>query len=82
MLGFKFFSKAIKIIAGIEAMYMIKKGQLRWPEIQPTSAAQQFYLLAMCSLAHSNRPPSASRRYGDRDANSLTESIFAKRSRN
>ena len=46
MLGFKSFWSAAKIIAGIETMHMIKKGQLARPESQVTSAADQFYSLA------------------------------------
>ena len=47
MLGFKksFWSARI-IIAGIETMHMIRKGQMDCPAGQPMSAAQQF-----CSLA-------------------------------
>jgi transposase-like protein len=46
MLGFKSFWSAAKLIAGIETMHMIKKGQLDRPEGQVSSAAQQFYSLA------------------------------------
>lgn len=46
MLGFKGFRCAARIIAGIETMHMIRKGQMRCPEGQPMSAAQQFYSLA------------------------------------
>ena len=46
MLGFKAFRSAARIIAGIETMHMIKKGQLRCPEGQSLSAAEQFYSLA------------------------------------
>lgn len=46
MLGFKSFWSAQKLIAGIEAMAMVKKGQLHCPNGQPMSAAQQFYSLA------------------------------------
>lgn len=46
MLGFKSFCSAQKLIAGIETMHMVKKGQLRCPNGQPTSAAEQFYSLA------------------------------------
>ena len=46
MLGFKSFRSAAKIIAGIETMHMIKKGQLERPEGQVSSAPQQFYSLA------------------------------------
>lgn len=46
MLGFKDFHSAAKIIAGIETMHAIKKGQLACPEDQTLSAAEQFYSLA------------------------------------
>jgi putative transposase len=46
MLGFKDFHAAAKIIAGIETMHMIRKGQLAGPEGQVMSAAEQFYSLA------------------------------------
>ena len=46
MLGFKEFRSAAKIIAGIETMHMIKKGQLHCPAGQALSAANQFYSLA------------------------------------
>jgi putative transposase len=46
MLGFKQFQCAAKLIAGIETMHMIKKGQLNYPKGQVTSAADQFYSLA------------------------------------
>ena len=35
-----------KLIAGIETMHMVKKGQLCCPGSQPMSAADQFYSLA------------------------------------
>ena len=46
MLGFKSFCSARIIIAGIETMHMIKKGQLNCPDGSVTSAADQFYGLA------------------------------------
>lgn len=46
MLGFKSFWSARIIIAGIETMHLIKKGQLDCPCCQPASAAQQFYSLS------------------------------------
>ena len=46
MLGFKDFHCAAKLIAGIETMHMIKKGQLDCPDGKVTSAAEQFYSLA------------------------------------
>ena len=46
MLGFKSFWSAQKLIAGIETMHMVKKGQLHCPGGQAMSAAEQFYSLA------------------------------------
>jgi transposase-like protein len=46
MLGFKSFRSAHKLIAGIETMHMVKKGQLHSPNAQAMSAADQFYSLA------------------------------------
>ena len=45
MLGFKDFHCAAKIIAGIEVMHMIRKGQWAGPEGQVMSAAELFYRL-------------------------------------
>ena len=47
MLGFKSFSSARILIAGIETMHMIRKGQMDCPAGQTMSAAQQFYSLAL-----------------------------------
>ena len=47
MLGFKSFSCAARLIAGIETMHMIRKGQMCSPEGQTLSAAEQFYSLAL-----------------------------------
>ena len=46
MLGFKTFRCARAIIAGIETMHMIKKGQLDRPKAKASSVATQFYSLA------------------------------------
>ena len=46
MLGFKNFRCARALIAGIETMHMIKKGQFDASKAQASSAANQFYLLA------------------------------------
>lgn len=46
MLGLKDFHSAAKIIAGIETMHMIRKGQLHCSDGSAMSAAQQFYSLA------------------------------------
>ena len=45
MMGFKSFWSAQKLIAGIETMRMVKKGQLHCPSGQVMSAADQFYSL-------------------------------------
>lgn len=45
MLGFKCFRRAAVLIAGIEAMHMIRKGQLDCPKGQSSSASSQFYSL-------------------------------------
>jgi putative transposase len=47
MLGFKDFDCARRLIAGIETMHMLKKGQLDGPQGQALSAADQFYSLAI-----------------------------------
>jgi transposase-like protein len=47
MLRFKSFWSAQKLISGIESMHMAKKAQLRCPNGQPMSAAEQFYSLAL-----------------------------------
>jgi putative transposase len=46
MLGFKSFRCARILIAGIEVMHMIRKGQLGEVKDQASSAAIQFYSLA------------------------------------
>ena len=46
MLGFKDFHCARRLIAGIETMHMVKKGQLDCPKGEALSAADQFYSLA------------------------------------
>jgi len=46
MLGFKSFWSAKRLIARIETMHMIKKGQLHCPGGQVMSTADQFYSLA------------------------------------
>jgi transposase-like protein len=45
MLGFKSIWSARILIAGIETMHMIKKGQMDCPGGSTRSAAQQFYSL-------------------------------------
>lgn len=46
MMAFKSFWSAARIIAGIETMHMVKKGQLRCPGGLAFSAADYFYSLA------------------------------------
>ena len=46
MLGFKSFWSARIIIAGIETMHIIKKGQMKCPSSEAMSSANQFYSLA------------------------------------
>ena len=46
ILGLKFFRCARAVIAGIETMHMIKKGQLAGLKQQASSATDQFYSLA------------------------------------
>ena len=46
MMGFKTFESARKVIAGIEAMHMIKKGQLGCHQGLVFSDADRFYSLA------------------------------------
>ena len=46
MLGFKNFRCARALIAGIETMHMIKKGQLDAIKDRASSSADQFYSLA------------------------------------
>ena len=46
MLGFKNFRCARAVLAGIETMHMIKKGQLDERKDRASSAAEQFYSLA------------------------------------
>ena len=46
MLGFKSFQTAKSILAGIELMHMIRKGQLMFGGIEEMSFADQFYALA------------------------------------
>jgi transposase-like protein len=46
MMGFKSFGSAVKIIAGVETMHMIKKGQLDAAKVHVLSVPEQFYSLA------------------------------------
>ncbi len=45
MLGFKSFRRAQTILAGIELIHMIRKGQYQHPQGNGLSPAEQFYLL-------------------------------------
>ncbi|WP_156305505.1 DDE-type integrase/transposase/recombinase, partial [Yersinia pekkanenii] len=45
MLGFKSFRRAQTILAGIELVHMIYKGQLQHPGREHLPPAEQFYLL-------------------------------------
>lgn len=47
MMGLKSFWTARRILAGIETMHMIRKGQMSCPKGSHTSAPQEFYSLAM-----------------------------------
>ena len=47
MMGFKSFDCAARLIAGIETMQMVKKGQLRFPGGLAFSDANYFYSLAV-----------------------------------
>ena len=46
MMGFKSFRSTFRIIAGIETMHMVKKGQLGCPDGLASSPADYFYSLA------------------------------------
>ncbi|KTA87759.1 integrase, partial [Aeromonas salmonicida subsp. smithia] len=45
MLGFKSFRRAQTLLAGIEVVQMIRKGQYQHPEGDGLSPAEQFYLM-------------------------------------
>jgi hypothetical protein len=46
MLGFKSFRAAANVLAGIELIHMIRKGQMAMPGCESLSLADQFYALA------------------------------------
>jgi transposase-like protein len=46
MMGFKSFHAARNVLAGIELMHMIRKGQMMVMEGVKRSCAEQFYALA------------------------------------
>jgi len=46
MLGFKSFRVATNVLAGIELMHMIRKGQIAMPGYEGLAFADQFYALA------------------------------------
>lgn len=47
MLGFKSFRRAQTILAGIELVHMIRKGQYQQPGGGMLSPAEPFYLMAV-----------------------------------
>ena len=55
VLGFKSFQCAHAIIAGIETMHMIKKGQLDFVKDRTLSAADKFYALCLLRRTDSGR---------------------------
>ena len=66
MLGFKTFESAAKLIAGIETMHMIKKGQLGCHQGLVVSDADRFYSLAVRRSFHWPEPNTTRRRYRNR----------------
>ena len=46
MLGFKSSWSAHRLLAGVETMHMIRKGQMACPEGPALPDAEQFYILA------------------------------------
>lgn len=46
IMGFKSFRAATNVLAGIELMHMIRKGQMAMPGCEGLSFANQFYVLA------------------------------------
>ncbi|PJX31441.1 IS6 family transposase [Klebsiella sp. A-Nf5] len=46
MLGFKSFRRAQTLLAGIELLHMIRKGQYQHPQSEGLSPAEKFYFLA------------------------------------
>jgi putative transposase len=47
MMGFKSFWAARRILAGVETMHMIRKGQMSCAKAADMPSAQQFYSLAI-----------------------------------
>ncbi len=47
MLGFKSFRRAQTLLAGVELVAMLRKGQYRQEEGERLSAAEQFYRLSV-----------------------------------
>ena len=45
MLGFKSFRRAQTLLAGIEIIYMLRKGQLQHPHGDGLSPAEQFHFM-------------------------------------
>ncbi|RDL12502.1 hypothetical protein DFO62_1531 [Serratia fonticola] len=52
MLGFCSFRRAQTILAGIELIHMIRKGQLHHPSDEGLTTAEQFYLLAAENISN------------------------------
>jgi len=46
MLGFKHFLSAQRVLAGIELVRMLKKGQMKWQALRGQTAAELFYACA------------------------------------
>jgi len=46
MRGFKSFQGAASVLAGIELMHMVRKGQMAIPDYEKTSFFNQFYAFA------------------------------------
>ena len=63
MMGFGRFASAAKLIAGIEAMHMIREGQLGCHRGLVVSDADRFYRRSLISSSRAPRPPQ--RRYRD-----------------
>jgi putative transposase len=63
MMGFKEFHSAARLIAGIETMHMIKKGQLRCSTGLVVSDADRFYSLATRKHSYKFRTAMADSRH-------------------
>ncbi len=76
MLGFKSFRGARILIAGVEVMHIIRKGQLCAIKDRAWSTANLFYSMAFWS-ASTSRPGLASARYRDRTHFQLVRSLVS-----